>query len=128
MFFTQFIYNDNKNIYKFIKNVKWKKTYQRLFNKNTPLYAEPSAKQQNFWQLWSNLSERTVCCLKNHTIFFTERTHRLTLSLSFPPLFVFVYFLRTQFPPSTKNVLFEYPLLEKTCEQLLLNVGLFRIG
>ena len=70
MFFTQFIYNDNKNIYKFIKNVKWKKTYQRLFNKNTPLYAEPSAKQQNFWQLWRNLSERTVLLFEKPYNFF----------------------------------------------------------
>ena len=62
-FLHSFIYKDNKNIYKFIKNVKWKKKIVcTFFIKKTPLYAGLGSKQQ----LPSNLSM---------TIFF-EWPHR----------------------------------------------------
>ena len=46
--FRSYIYMDNKNIYKFMKNIKWKKLCLHLFNKKTSLYAGLGWKPQNF--------------------------------------------------------------------------------
>ena len=49
-----------KNYKKFIKKRFMKKNCLRLFNKKAPLFAGQGSKQQNFQQLSSNVSERTL--------------------------------------------------------------------
>ena len=54
-FLHSYIYNDNKNIYKFKETLNEKKNVY-AFLKNSPLHSRLGSKQQNFLQLPSNLS------------------------------------------------------------------------
>ena len=107
-FLHSYIYNGNKNIYKFIKKRSMKnKKCLRLFNE-----------KKNTFTCWTRLKtvkllatakqlirKNSICCLKNQAIFFSqsERTDRLDHPV---PSFVFVRFLMTPLPPPPQQTYF----------------------
>ena len=94
-FLNSYIYNDNTNIYMFIKNVKWKENVYAFLIKNTFICWNMLKTKK---QLPSNFSERTAWCLKI-TQFFSQSEHTDRLYLHPPlPLFVLVDFLRSPTP------------------------------
>ena len=103
---NSYIYNDNKNIDMFIKkasNNKKKNVY--LLLKNTFIYLS-RLKTEKFSGTPNQLVRKnSICCLKNDRFFF----HRANVQTGLTPssLLAFVCSLRTPFPPSTTNILFE---------------------
>ena len=76
MFLHSYIYNDNTNIYMFLKNVKWKKKCIHLFNKKAPLYAGLGSKQKTFSNCQASYQKELCLLFENQEIFFTEQTYR----------------------------------------------------
>ena len=87
----------------------------RFFNKKTPLYAGLSSKQQNFWQMPSNVSERTLFTVwKIRQFFFHRANLHIGLTTPPPPVRFRSLFKDPPPPPSTlhdKRTFWMLPLL-----------------
>ena len=79
-FLYSYKYNDNKI---FTSLEMKKKKCLRLCNKNTSLYTALGSKQQNFQQLPSDLSERTMFVVRKIRQFLSQS--KRTDILDFPP-------------------------------------------
>ena len=83
-FLHSYIYNDNKNIYMFIKNVKWKKNVYAFLIKKTPNFIcwtrlKTEKLSASFTQLVQELCfpyQRTLFSVWKIRHFFVQQTHR----------------------------------------------------
>ena len=105
-----YIYMDNKNIYKFIKNVQWEKLCLHLFNKKISLYiCWTRLKTTKLFATAKQLIRKnSVCCLKNQVIFFSQSAQ--TDWLDHPlPLFCFCSLFKDPLSPPQRPYFLKGP-------------------
>ena len=95
VFLHSYIYNDNTNIYMFIKNVKQNKNVYPFLIKKTPLYVGLDSKQKTFSNCQATYQEEICLLFENQVIFFTLAKVQIGLTPPpSPPIILLVCFLR----------------------------------